>query len=50
MYVVSEALRLMQKSGQPKFAAEDAAVLPHSSVPSAASLSSTAMKADDSQE
>ena len=27
MYVVSEALRLMQKSGQPKFAAVDAAVL-----------------------
>jgi PiT family inorganic phosphate transporter len=27
MYVVSEALRLMQKSGQPKFVAEDAAVL-----------------------
>ena len=27
MYVVSEALRLMQKSGQPKFSAADAAVL-----------------------
>ena len=27
MYVVSEALRLMQKSGNPKFAASDAAVL-----------------------
>ena len=27
MYVVSEALRLMQKSGQPEFAARDAAVL-----------------------
>jgi PiT family inorganic phosphate transporter len=27
MYVVSEALRLMQKSGQPKFAPADAAVL-----------------------
>jgi PiT family inorganic phosphate transporter len=27
MYVVSEALRLMEKSGQPKFAAEDVAVL-----------------------
>ena len=27
MYVVSEALRLMQKSGNPKFAAADAAVL-----------------------
>jgi inorganic phosphate transporter, PiT family len=27
MYLVSEALRLMQKSGQPKFAADDAAAL-----------------------
>jgi PiT family inorganic phosphate transporter len=27
MYVVSEALRLMQKTGQPEFAARDAAVL-----------------------